>query len=223
MKRIVLGLLALVLVVGGVGQVQADMIPSLFNTGVDSSGVPLPDSTIGDPHYELVSVPGGTTDIRVLTSAGGYPIPPYFGDNSSSAWISPNYPWTPEGSVGPAGGLYVYRTTFSLTGFDPSTATITGGWSSDNEGVSILLNGVDTGNPPTDFWQFLLGFAPFSITGGFVPGLNTLDFTVNDDSPPTALRVEMNGTATPVPAPGAVVLASIGLGFAGWLQKRRMV
>lgn len=64
-------------------------IPSLFNTGVDASMTPLPDGTIGDPHYSLVSVPGGTTDILVRTSAGGYPIPPYFGDDSSSAWIGP--------------------------------------------------------------------------------------------------------------------------------------
>jgi len=221
MKRTVLGLLTLALVAGAVGRVQADLIPSLFNTGVDGSGTPLPDGTIGDPHYELVSVPGGTTDIRVRTAAGGYPIPPYIGDNSSSAWIGPNNDG-PDGLYvydGPV-GLYVYRTTFSLTGFDPSTGMITGGWSSDNDGVSILLNGVDTGNPPTSFWQFVIGFAPFSITCGFVPGINTLDFIVNNDAGPTALRVEMTGTAVPVPVPGAVVLAGIGLGFADWRLRR---
>src|SRR5205809_239699 len=65
-------------------------IPGLFNTGVDACGNPLADGTIGDPHYELIAVPSGTTDIRVRTLAGGYPVPPYIPDNPDSAWIGPN-------------------------------------------------------------------------------------------------------------------------------------
>lgn len=95
-------------------------------------------------------------------------------------------------------GLYAYKTTFSLTGFDPSTAKIIGNWSTDNNGVSILLNGVDTGNPSTDSGQFSIGFAPFSISSGFQPGINTLEFIVNNNELATALRVEMTGTANPV-------------------------
>lgn len=170
----------------------AQVIPSLFNTGVSNSRTPLPDGTIGDPHYNLVSVPGGsTTDIRVRTSAGGSPIPPYFGDTPRSAWIGPNNTVQLDGPT----GLYVFRTTFDLTGLDPSTAQITGGWSTDNNGVSIRLNGIDTGTPPTPTNQFAIGFAPFTIASGFVPGVNTLDFVVFNISFPTAVRVEMTGTA----------------------------
>ena len=39
---------------------------------------------------------------------------------------------------------------------------------------------------------------PFVINSGFVLGLNTLDFVVNNSFfGPTALRVEMTSTATP--------------------------
>jgi hypothetical protein len=155
-----------------------------------------------------VSVPGGTTDIRVRTSAGGFPVAPagpYFGDDAISTWIGPN----DDAFLDGPGGLYDYQTTFSLAGYSPGTASITGGWSSDNDGVRILLNGVDTGNPPTSFTQFNAGFAPFNITTGFVPGLNTLDFIVDNGGGPTALRVEMSGAAT-VPEPTACLLLAVG-------------
>lgn len=191
---------------------------TLFNTGVDGSGAPLADGTIGDPHYTLLSVPSGTTDIRVRTSAGGYPIPPYIGDNALSAWIGPNNDAQVDGPV----GSYDYRTTFSLAGLIPSTALITGGWTTDNDGVEILLNGVDTGNPATSFTQFASGFAPFTISGGFVAGLNTLDFIINNGGGPTALRVEMTGTAdTATPLPAALPLYATGLGVMGLLRWRR--
>jgi hypothetical protein len=193
---------------------QAASIP-LFNTGVDASGTPLADGTIGDPHYVLVSVPGGTTDLRVRTSAGGYPIPPYIGDDSSSAWIGPNNDSEVNGPV----GSYDYRTTFSLAGLNPATALITGGWSSDNNGLQILINGVDTGNPGTSFSQFSIGFASFSISSGFDPGVNTIDFIVNNGGGPTALRVEMSGTASNVPELstwGMMLVGFAGLGFAGY-------
>ena len=197
-RRLLLWLLAVALAVGnmGWGWAQTSSIPSLFNTGVNSSMTPLPNGTVGDQHYSLASVPGGTTTILVRTTAGGYPITGYLGDDPYSAWIGPNNDQTIDGSP----GLYDYRTTFSLTGFDPSTAKITGKWSSDNDGVRILLNGVDTGNPPTQYEQFS-AWAPFSITHGFQPGINTLDFIINNGlyldgtNSPTALRVEMTGTA----------------------------
>jgi hypothetical protein len=196
---------------------------TLFNTGVDASGTPLADGTVGDPHYSLVAVPSGTTDVRVRTSAGGFPIPPYFGDDALSAWIGPNNDAQVDGPV----GLYDYQTTFSLAGFNAATASISGGWSSDNDGVRILLNGVDTLNSPTDFSQFSAGFAAFSITSGFSAGVNTLDFIVNNGGGPTALRVEMTGAAdlaggVPEPATWAMMLAGFG-GVGALMRSRRRV
>jgi hypothetical protein len=171
---------------------------TLFNTGVNATGTPLPDGTIGDPHYSLITVPGGTTNIRVRTSAGGYPIPPYVGDNSTSAWIGPNNDAQVDGPI----GTYDYRITFDLTGLNPSTASISGLWSSDNNGLAILLNGNNTGNPGTSFTQFT-SFTSFSIPLGslFVSGINTLDFLVNNGGGPTGLRVEMTGQASPAGVP----------------------
>jgi hypothetical protein len=212
MKRCVVILAAVALFSGGVRQAQAGPIAGLYNTGVDASGNPLPDSTVGDPHYALVSVPGGsTTQLLVRGAAGGYPIPPYVGDDSLSAWIGPNN----DHSLNGPNGVYDYRTTFSLAGLNAATASITGGWSTDNGGLQILLNGVDTGNPPTAFDQYAHGFAPFTISGGFLAGVNTLDFIVNNDGGPTALRVEMTGTARPGDAPEPTTLTLLGIGLAG--------
>jgi hypothetical protein len=102
---------------------RAGTITTLFNTGVDGSGAPLADGTVGDPHYSLISVPSGTTDLLVRTAAGGFPIPPYIGDDALSAWIGPFNDSSLDGPV----GSYDYETTFSLAGFDPATASITGG------------------------------------------------------------------------------------------------
>jgi len=172
----------------------------------------------------LVLVPSGTTDIRVCTSSSTCPSSYLdLGPNFSSAWIGPNE----NGLFGPV-GLYDYKTTFNLSGLDSSTAKIIGKWSSDNNGVSILLNGVDTGNPSTSFGQFSLSLAPFSINSGFQPGINTLDFIVNNGflagftDNATALRVEMTGTAAPVPAvPEPITFMMLGLGLVAFNYSRR--
>ena len=201
---------------------------ALFNTGVDGAGTVLPDGTIGDPHYSLIAVPGGTTDVRVRTSAGGFPIPPYLGDSTTSAWIGPNN----DSQLNSVPGTYIYRTTFNLSGF-PSTAVINGGWSSDNDGLGIYLNGVLVSGP-TSFSQFSTGYAPFSITTAFVLGLNELDFWVHNggtgvgnNAPgnnPTALRVELSGTVSEVPLPAALPLfatALVGGGVVAWRKRRK--
>lgn len=217
MKKLSVGLLALVCLMGGTGAVQADPIPLLFNTGVDALATPLVDGTIGDPHYALVGVPGGTTDIRVRTSVGGYPVGPWLGDDTLSAWIGPNNDTQDDGPFGPT---YDYRTTFDLTGYNPSTAQITGQWSTDDLGMDILINGVSTGL--TNSAEFA-SWTPFSITSGFQSGINTLDFLINNSGGgPTGLRVEMTGTATAVPEPGSIVmLVGMGLTGASLLLRRR--
>ena len=194
-----------VLAVAGIAHAAA--IP-VFNTGVDGSGTPLSDGTIGDPHYTLVSVVSGTTDILIRTSVGGYPVGPWIGDDSLSAWIGPNNDSIADGDV----GQYDYRTTFDMTGLDPTTASLTGQWSADNEGLDILINGVSTSNTASglDTWS------PFTIGSGFVDGVNTLDFIVNNDGGPTGVRVELTGTAVdppPVPEPASLLL--LGTGFVG--------
>lgn len=208
---------------------EAATIPGLFNTGVNGAGVSQPDGTIGDLHYSLISVPGGTTTLRIITSTGGFPIPPYLGDSAVSAWIGPNN----DADLDSSPGTYIYRTTFDLTGFNPGTAVITGKWSSDNDGLGIWLNGVNVGGP-TSFTQFSSGYVPFSISTAFVAGLNYLDFYVHNGgtgignnsggSNPTALRVELSGTVSPVPLPAAVPLFLTGIGMLGaaaWRRRRK--
>ena len=163
--------------------VYASPIDTLFNTGVDSAGAVLPDGTIGDPHYSLIPpVPtDSTAETRIRTSAGGFPIPPYIGDNTLSSWIGPNN----DGELNGPSGTYTYRTTFDLTGFASNTASITGQWSTDDDGLDILINGTSLGYTNSSFSTF----SQFLITSDFVSGINTLDFKVNNGGGPTALRV----------------------------------
>jgi hypothetical protein len=106
-------------------------------------------------------------------------------------------------------GSYIYRTTFDLTGTNPATASLSGFWATDNIGV-IFLNGVYAGVTN------LAGpsvFTAFNINGGFVPGVNKLDFLVvnNGTTPnPTGLRVEIGGSVN-IAEPASVVLASLGM------------
>jgi hypothetical protein len=201
MAAFVLGTLAM----GGLANAASI---GIFNTGVDGTGTPLADGTVGDPHYVLTSVPSLTTDILVRTSVGGFPIGPWLGDDGISAWIGPNNDTSLNGPT----GLYDYQTTFDLTGLDPLSAFLTGQWAADNEGVDILINGVSTANTAGGF----TAWSPFTISSGFVSGVNTLDFLVNNDGGPTGLRVELSGTAdslSGVPEPASFMM--IGLGLVG--------
>jgi hypothetical protein len=169
-------------------------IPGLYNTGVDDAGRPLQDNDV-DPHYRLTF--GGST-AYVATESEGFPIPPWLGSNSMSAWISPA-PDTYGLSDGLGSYTYRYTTTFDLTGFDPFTARIAGRWATDNVGVQILVNGFESFLSNTN--QFT-SWTPFTLTGPFFPGTNTLTFLVNNGSPgapsgsdPTGLRVELWGSA----------------------------
>jgi kynureninase len=163
-------LLATAVVLATPAASHAVPITTLFNTGVGATGVPLANNA-SDAHYKYTSVPpGGPAALRVETSANGYPAPYWSANDSLSAWIGPK---TNTSLDGPAGN-YTYETTFDLTGFQASTASITGGWSADNTGVDILLNGVSAGKTAINYATF----SAFTLTNSFISGLNKLDFIV---------------------------------------------
>lgn len=178
-------------------------LPGLFNTGVNDSGVSLTDDS-PDTHYTFTAAPEAPfigQNPLAATSAGGFPIGPWMGDSANSAFITPR-----ANATGDAGN-WTYRTTFNVpSGQDPLTAYIHGQSTSDNALQDILLNGlsIKAATAATiGAGSFGAFDASWQITGGFVSGLNTLDFVVNEASGGadaggyTSLRAEMlSGIAT---------------------------
>ena len=178
---------------------------TLFNTGVDASGNPLPGGSI-DPHWSIVAGPGITTpvDAFVLTDPS-----PLYAQSSASGWI-----WVNADGSGVEGPTYTFRLTFDLTGLNPASVSIKGSWGVDNFG-SINLNG----SPAIGSGALSLSgvtvdnfdvFHDFTITGGFVAGINTLDFLAVDAGIPGALNVTnltgVSGTGVPEGSSSAVLL-----------------
>jgi hypothetical protein len=205
---------------GLAGYVRAGSIP-LFSTGVDSSGTPLVGGSI-DPHWEITAGPGLTSSVSafVVTNPNGlYAMSP------SSSWI-----WVNADGSGGIGSPYSFELTFSLTSSQASTAALSGMWGVDNNG-SIDFNGSAaagtgalslTGGTVDNFDVF----HSFTITGGFVAGVNKLDFLAEDDENPGALNVNnliLTATSGTVPEPSSLLMAGIGLGLAcGFVAMKRL-
>ncbi|OAI40494.1 hypothetical protein AYO40_00745 [Planctomycetaceae bacterium SCGC AG-212-D15] len=170
----------------------------LFNTGVDNGGALLTSAAV-DQHYTVVGPNGGTPAQAVVVNSATYPIAggPWIGNTATSLWIGPTA--NQASPYNAQAGTYDYQVTFNLNGFDPTTASITGQWASDNDGLAIKINGQTTTNTHPGEFAYT-NFASFTISSGFQAGLNTIDFLVSEDGiGPTGLQVQMTGNAQAVP------------------------
>ena len=193
-------------------------IGSLYSTGVNNAGAPMPDNTTPDPHWQLTAGPGGTNlgDLRVRTASGGFPIGPWLGDDAKSAWVgelSPNH------DLSSAAGDYKATTTFTL----PAGATsvhLVGRWSTDDAALELLLNGQQVDGPNnTGFTTW----TEFDISStGIHPGLNTFEARWSNSGGPGGVRVEFDEARfQTIPEPSSLLLFGLGvLAFIGLLRKR---
>ncbi len=177
----------------------------LFNTGV--VGLKEGDA---DPNWQIVAAAGDpnfkpkqavVTVVNVVDSN-------YMANGFRSQWISTagDMPKLPDKAT------YTFRTTFELPGLVPGTAVLRGHFIADDILAAIRLNGHPMGVPKHGFGMFgpFLDFEPFTLSDGFVEGLNTLEMDVlndyssqgntsfGDHAPPNPmlLRVELEGTFT---------------------------
>lgn len=179
-------------------------VPGLYNTGVNDSGAVLPQLSL-EQHYTV----SGPVSVA-------YVVPPVYDPvrgwawaeaPAGSAWIGPNST-TNTASPDPV-GLYYYSLQFDLAGFDPAKVQISGSWMTDNS-ASLYLNGNDTGFTKNAFGYKNLDY--FTLTSGFLPGLNSLEFRVwNEDVGPNPTGLVVAGlTAVLIPEPSTLSFILIG-------------
>ena len=170
-----------------------ETITTLYNTGVDDGWIPVAGGE-KDPHYTLLVNPdGGTTDVIVGTEA--WPIGSAWSANDNkSKWVGTR---AALGAGDIPVGDYLYRTTFSLKGRDPSTVRIVGRWQTDNSGTVILVNGTPLNVPQSGSFSAWTTFTITSSDVTFLAGTNTIDFGVNNAGTPgpSGVRIEFTSTS----------------------------
>jgi PEP-CTERM motif len=144
--------------------------------------------------------------------------------NNSTGTNGPNGDWT----------FFVFRETFDLTGYDPTTADLKFQWAADDSGLGgdhgswtpkysvnggALIAGVWPGGNSYSFGPTV------DLSSGFVSGLNVIDFYVEGNGVTDGLALNpISFTANAVPEPASLTLFGIavasGLGYAFRRRKR---
>ncbi len=187
----------------GASAETAISIPGLVGTGYVAGGSAVAAPGSIDGNFKLVSCPSGSCPNQPYVTLQGDLFPgPWLPRTSSAQWIGPAMGGEETG-IDPV-GMYDYRETFDLTGLDLSTVSVIGSFAADN-GASLQLNGVPVGPSSSSY----MVWTSFTISSGFKPGVNTIDFLVSNlvggYFNPSGLIVELSGTASPLPTTTSLV------------------
>lgn len=207
------------------GLASAAAIDGLVNTGAGLN------AGATDSHYSFSVIAGESTGLSGnghVTNGNDAPFPNWISNTGSSSWLIPTATQSDVYDTGSTSGVFKWTLTFNLTGFDANTAAFTGRWAADNNGT-VLLNGNVISTLGAD--KGFLDWTSFSATTGFVAGVNTLEFVVNNTATAggnfTGVRAEflssnVNPSIAPaVPEPQTYALMLAGLGALGFIARRR--
>jgi hypothetical protein len=205
---------ALSLAVGLLAGVSAKADPIvLYNTGVGPGGLLAEGAS--NPNWTVSPSGAGNGTTAVLSAGNRYFQ--WIANSAASSWIGTA---DVQNTGGP--GNYSFTQSFSLAGFDPTTATISGRWAGDDTLINILINGTAVGTdgngggsiPGTGAWTDWHSFNIAAGNAAFTSGTNTITFVINNaDNFYEGVRVELSGTARLVPSPsvaGLLALAGVG-------------
>ena len=154
----------------------------IYSSGVNRDGT-LGPSGVADINWVMTESADSRTpgpDAIIVTNRTSAWTP----NLSDARWIGPQDTENDESSsVIPGGslyGTYKFVQLFDLTGLDPTTAVITLRWAADNNGT-LRFNGaaVDSGG------EMFGSLRTFSLTRGFLPGINTLEVDVVNENGPS--------------------------------------
>jgi hypothetical protein len=198
-----------------------------LNTGIDDATSLRLNNNQSDTDY--VIAPGSTGGhVGEVPIARSTPLPNgWLADaaSTSSRWIVLNTGVGQEGiNAGP--GNYIFQTTFSFAGFDPTTASIPSlRYAADNKLVSLSINGTPVFSQDSTFAEEFGSFRqlPANLgTGLFHDGINTVTFEVMNQAglnSPMGLRVE-GVVSAPVPEPTSAAMALWAVATAVALPRR---
>lgn len=179
-------------------------------TGLDGSGNLITAGGTSDANWTVVDPTGGTAAAaQVVSSSSADFFGGWVANGPNSDWIAANANTT---NNGPA--PYTFTRTFDLTGFDSTSASLTGGMWTIDDGGTLALNGTTLGTLGSGNWTSLHAFtAPSS---DFLPGVNTLTITItSSDQFEEGVRLEgnlsVNRLIAGVPEPSTFVLLGLGL------------
>lgn len=204
-SRFSLTIASALVVFAGTAQ-AAVLVPGVYNTGLGADGAPLAAGNgQADAHYFVES-----TGAHALT----YYNPAYRQDSPTSRIV--NESGTDDA---PSQTITSFFTTFDLTGYNASTASLSGQALADNVGA-VFLNDTQISGYINGFGSF----TAFETSANFLPGINTLKFMLYNADGPEAFQISnlsVSADAAEVPEPGTWSLMAGGLGLVGFSMRRR--
>ena len=163
-----------------------------------------------------------------VSNASSFPVAWPYSSVANAQWLSPNVSSTGNALTEDpsSNGHYTWTLGFNIA-TNPSTASFTATWLTDNYGY-VELNGTTIAGSTTPAPNGYVTGTNFSANSGFVYGMNTLTFVVtniaNDSGfNPTGIDVAFtssNVAATPLPA-AALLFGSALIGGGVFARKRK--